>query len=144
MRGRLRAVVRPVMTARSGLPCREIQAPVLDERIPVVGRISLPKRIGSGKQGARADGIDRQAPRQIQFEANVGKDVPQFAPNFTVYVLPPDVVCLYSEDRKFFLHGELYCALASAIAKGGKSLSELAAELARIFPPTRSRKRSSG
>ena len=46
------------------------------------------------------------------------KDVPQFAPNFTVYVLPPDVVCLYSEDRKFFLHGELYCALASAI--GGR------------------------
>ena len=34
------------------------------------------------------------------------KDVPRFAPNFTVYVLPPDVVCLYSEDRKFFLHGE--------------------------------------
>ena len=46
------------------------------------------------------------------------KDVPQFAPNFTVYVLPPDVVCLYSEDRKFFLHGELYCALASAIGAG--------------------------
>ena len=23
-----------------------------------------------------------------------------FAPNFTVYVLPPDVVCLYSEDWK--------------------------------------------
>jgi hypothetical protein len=40
------------------------------------------------------------------------KDVAQFARNFTVYVLPPDVVCLYSEDRKFFLHGELYCALA--------------------------------
>jgi len=39
----------------------------------------------------------------------------QFAPNFTAYVLPPDVVCLYSEDRKFFLHGELYCALAAAI-----------------------------
>ncbi len=49
------------------------------------------------------------------------KDVPQFAPNFTVYVLPPDVVCLYSEDRKFLLHGELYCALASAIGKGGRS-----------------------
>jgi oxazoline/thiazoline synthase len=63
-----------------------------------------------------------------------GKDVPQFAPNFTVYVLPPDVVCLYSEDRKFFLHGELYCALASAIAKGGKSLSELVVGLAGNFP----------
>jgi oxazoline/thiazoline synthase len=66
---------------------------------------------------------------------HVKKDVPQFAPNFTVYVLPPDVVCLYSEDRKFFLHGELYCALASAIAKGGKSLSELAGELSKNFPP---------
>jgi oxazoline/thiazoline synthase len=43
------------------------------------------------------------------------KDVPQFAPNFSVYVLPPDVVCLYSEHRKFFLHGELSCALATAI-----------------------------
>jgi ribosomal protein S12 methylthiotransferase accessory factor len=64
----------------------------------------------------------------------VGNDVPQFAPNFTVYVLPPDVVCLYSEDRKFFLHGELYCALASAIAKGGKSFRELAGELAQDFP----------
>ncbi len=54
-----------------------------------------------------------------------GKDIPQFAPNFTVYVLPPDVVCLYSEDRKFLLHGELYCALADAIAKGEKSFRDL-------------------
>ena len=65
----------------------------------------------------------------------VKKDVPQFAPNFSVYVLPPDVVCLYSEDRKFFLHGELYCALASAIGKGGKSLPELARDLGKSFPP---------
>jgi oxazoline/thiazoline synthase len=63
-----------------------------------------------------------------------GKDVPQFAPNFTVYVLPPDVVCLYSEDRKFLLHGELYCALASAIAEGGWSFQELVRELERDFP----------
>jgi ribosomal protein S12 methylthiotransferase accessory factor len=62
------------------------------------------------------------------------KDVPQFAPNFTVYVLPPNVVCLYSEDRKFFLHGELYCALASAIAQGGRSFPELARELEPHFP----------
>ena len=75
-------------------------------------------------KGGRATSASRQA----------GKDVPQFAPNFTVYVLPPDVVCLYSEDRKFFLHGELYCALASAIAKGGKSFRELASELAQDFP----------
>lgn len=64
----------------------------------------------------------------------VSKDVPQFAPNFTVYVLPPDVVCLYSEDRKFFLHGELYCALASAIGEGGKSFQELVRELEQDFP----------
>ena len=64
-----------------------------------------------------------------------GNDVPQFAPNFTVYVLPPDVVCLYSEDRKFFLHGELYCALAAAIAKGGRTFRRLVRELGRDFPP---------
>ncbi len=62
------------------------------------------------------------------------KDVLQFAPNFTVYVIPPDVVCLYSEDRKFLLHGELYCALASAIGEGGKSVRDLARELERHFP----------
>ncbi|HMK70690.1 MAG TPA: TOMM precursor leader peptide-binding protein, partial [Xanthobacteraceae bacterium] len=65
---------------------------------------------------------------------HTSKDVPQFAPNFTVYVLPPDVVCLYSEHRKFFLHGELYCALASAIAEGGKSFRQLVRELEQRFP----------
>src|SRR6201997_1428801 len=62
------------------------------------------------------------------------KQVPQFAPNFTVYVQSPNVVCLYSEDRKFFLHGELYCALASAIGKGGKSFREIARTLDKNFP----------
>lgn len=62
------------------------------------------------------------------------KDVLQIAPNFTAYVLPGEIVCLYSEDRKFFLHGELYCAMASAIAKGGRSARELVAELGRNFP----------
>jgi ribosomal protein S12 methylthiotransferase accessory factor len=62
------------------------------------------------------------------------KDIVRFAPNFTVYVLPPDAVCLYSEDRKFFLHGELYCALASAISHGGKTLRGLVRELERDFP----------
>jgi oxazoline/thiazoline synthase len=62
------------------------------------------------------------------------KDVPRFAPNFTVYVMPPDTVCLYSEDRKFFLHGELYCALAAAIGEGGKSFRQLVGELGRRFP----------
>lgn len=62
------------------------------------------------------------------------KDVPRFAPNFTVYVLPPDVVCLYSEDRKFFLRGELYCALASLIGEGERSFPELVRELEPDFP----------
>jgi len=63
-----------------------------------------------------------------------GHEIPQFAPNFTVYVLPPDVVCLYSEDRKFFLHGELYCALAKAIGEGGKSFRKIVGELEPDFP----------
>jgi oxazoline/thiazoline synthase len=62
------------------------------------------------------------------------KDALQFAPNFTAYVMPPDLVCLYSEDRKFFLHGELYCALASEIAKGGKSAKDLVGDLRKQFP----------
>jgi len=66
---------------------------------------------------------------------NASKGVPQFSPNFSVYVQPPDVVCLYSEDRKFFLHGELYCALAAAIAKGGRTFRQLVGELKQHFPP---------
>ena len=73
--------------------------------------------------------------RKASSTRRAGKDVAQFAPNFTVYVLPPDVVCLYSEDRKFFLHGELYCALADAIGKGGKSLQQLVREFGKRFPP---------
>ena len=61
-------------------------------------------------------------------------DIPRFAPNFTVYVLPSNVVCLYSEDRKFFLHGELYCALATAIAEGKRSFREIARALEPDFP----------
>jgi bacteriocin biosynthesis cyclodehydratase domain-containing protein len=63
------------------------------------------------------------------------KKIPQFAPNLSVYVQAPNVVCLYSETRKFFLHGELYCALAAVIGKGGHSFRELAHELERQFPP---------
>src|SRR5215468_2587706 len=63
-----------------------------------------------------------------------GKDTLRFAPNFSVYVLPPDSVCLYSEDRKFFLHGELYCVLAAAIGQGESSAPALVRELARKFP----------
>jgi ribosomal protein S12 methylthiotransferase accessory factor len=61
------------------------------------------------------------------------KDVFQFAPNFSVYVLPDDVVCLYSEHRKFFLHGKLYSQLATALG-GGKSLAQIVRELSREFP----------
>jgi oxazoline/thiazoline synthase len=68
-----------------------------------------------------------------KFTPQSGKNVPQFAPNFSVYVLPPDVVCLYSEDRKFLLHGELYCALAYAIGKGGKSFQQLVRDLEKDF-----------
>ncbi len=73
--------------------------------------------------------------RKITPARRAGKDIAQFAPNFTVYVLPPDAVCLYSEDRKFFLHGELYCELAAAISKGGKTLQQLVHELGKRFPP---------
>ncbi len=64
------------------------------------------------------------------------KAIPQFAPNFSVYLLP-DAVCLYSEDRKFFLHGALYCALAAAIGKGGKSVRDLIRDLGQDFPTDR-------
>ncbi len=63
-----------------------------------------------------------------------GKDVAQFAPHFSVYVLPPDVVCLYTEDRKFFLHGELYCAVADAIG-AGKKFTQIARDLGKKYPP---------
>ncbi len=83
-----------------------------------------PKRSGAGATKRRPASAKRPA-----------AEIPQFAPNFTVNVLPPDVVCLYSEDRKFFLHGELYCALATAIGKGKLSFAELAQQLERSFPP---------
>ena len=83
-------------------------------------------------EGARTDLMTSN--NGNSFKQHNSKDVPQFAPNFSVYVLPPDVVCLYSEDRKFFLHGELFCALASAIGEGGKSFRELVRELKQDFP----------
>ena len=62
------------------------------------------------------------------------KDIFQFAPNFSVYMLPGEVVCLYSEHRKFFLHGKLYSELATAL-DGGKRLARIVRELSREFPP---------
>jgi ribosomal protein S12 methylthiotransferase accessory factor len=64
-----------------------------------------------------------------------GKAVLQFAPNFSVYVLPGEnAVCFYSEDRKFFLHGEVFCALADAIGKGGARVRDLVGSLEKTFP----------
>src|SRR6266850_813170 len=88
---------------------------------------------GRGKRGGARPGRGT-GDRESGLTLHDSKDVPQFAPNFTVYVLPPDVVCLYSEDRKFFLHGELYCALATALGKGRKSLPDLVRELGQNFP----------
>jgi bacteriocin biosynthesis cyclodehydratase domain-containing protein len=83
------------------------------------------------RRDAHADSMTRD--RASNFTQHGSKDVPQFAPNFSVYVLPSNVVCLYSEDRKYFLHGELYCAIASAIA-AGMSFRALVRELERDFP----------
>ncbi len=58
----------------------------------------------------------------------------QFAPHFSVYLLSSDTVCLYSEDRKFLLYGELYCALAAAITEGGRTVRELVRGLEQDFP----------
>src|SRR5215471_2759969 len=86
---------------------------------------------GNKRRGARADIVTGDGGNSLaQLHS---KDVPQFAQNFSVYVLPPDVVCLYSEDRKFFLHGELYCALATAIG-AGKSFGEIVRSLGKKFP----------
>ena len=74
------------------------------------------------------------ANRKTQVAKRIGRDILRFAPNFTAYVLPPATVCLYSEDRKFFLHGELYCAVATAIGKNGKSAPEIARQLSKSFP----------
>ena len=57
----------------------------------------------------------------------------RFAPNFSVYVLPPDGVCLYAENRKVFLAGELYGALAARIGAGERR-DAIVAALSREFP----------
>ena len=74
------------------------------------------------------------ATRKTRVARQTRQDTLRFAPNFTAYVLPPDAVCLYSENRKFFLHGELYCALATAIGKHGKAWPEIIRQLSKHFP----------
>ncbi len=88
---------------------------------------------GRGKRSGAHAGIKTRR-RASGIAPRGSRDIAQFAPNFSVYVLPPDVVCLYSEDRKFFLHGALYCALASAIG-AGKGVAQLVRELQKDFPP---------
>ena len=86
---------------------------------------------GNKPSGAHAGVVAGDQPHSTtQFN---GKDIPQFAPNYSVYVLPPDSVCFYSEDRKFFLHGELFCIAADAIA-AGKSFGQIVRELTKKFP----------
>jgi oxazoline/thiazoline synthase len=86
-----------------------------------------------GKTRRQAHPVAVKSDRGNRLPHFKSKDVPQFAPNFSVYVLPPDSVCLYSEDRKFFLHGELYCALAAAIG-AGKNVGRIQRELQKTFP----------
>jgi ribosomal protein S12 methylthiotransferase accessory factor len=92
-------------------------------------------RTGNDKRaGARTDLVAGEGEGSTVGAAQHGKkDVPQFAPSFTVYVLPPDTVCLYSEDRKFFLHGAVYCAIAAAIG-AGKNVQEIERDLVRDYP----------
>jgi oxazoline/thiazoline synthase len=84
---------------------------------------------------------NRQGTRAVAPQPRAGsaprlddKAVVRFAPNFSVYVLPTGSVCLYSEDRKFFLHGELYCALADQIGQGGARVRDLVRALEKTFP----------
>jgi oxazoline/thiazoline synthase len=78
--------------------------------------------------------LNASGPDESSLALPNSKDVPQFSPAFSVYLLPPESVCLFSESRKFFLHGALYCKLAAAIAKSGKNCGELVRELERDFP----------
>jgi bacteriocin biosynthesis cyclodehydratase domain-containing protein len=90
------------------------------------------RRAPARRQNGRAAPVDARAADAAVWRNS--RAVARFAPNFSVYVLPPDVVCLYSEDRKFFLHGTLYCALAEAIGERGMSFRGLSRLLARDFP----------
>jgi ribosomal protein S12 methylthiotransferase accessory factor len=63
-----------------------------------------------------------------------GNEALQFAPNFTVYALSSDELCLYSEDRKFILHGTLYCVIAALLAEAPRSAKDLESALAQYFP----------
>ena len=88
----------------------------------------------ASKKASKTD-VDEGAEKGAEEDApRAAKEIVQFAPNFTAYVLPPATICLYSEHRKFFLHGELYVAIAEAIGKNGKDTQDLIAELSRKYP----------
>ena len=72
--------------------------------------------------------------RKTRATRKTAKDVLRFSPGFTVYVLPPESICLYAEHRKLFLHGTLYCAIAAGVGNDGKSRAALVRELSRNFP----------
>ncbi len=76
-----------------------------------------------------------KAKRKTRATRTTAKDVLRFSPGFTVYVLPPESICLYAEHRKLFLHGTLYCAIAAGVGNNGKSRAALVRELSRNFPP---------
>ena len=59
---------------------------------------------------------------------------PRFAPEFDVYVLPPDAVLFISESRKIALRGSAYVSIANLI-DGGKSRTEIEGVLAGRHSP---------
>src|ERR1700727_2159435 len=87
----------------------------------------------SGEQNADAGGADALSADALSADDESSGEI-RFSPHFSVYVLPPDGVCLYSENRKVFLRGELYCAVASRIGEGEHPEAVVDA-LSGEFPP---------
>ncbi len=77
------------------------------------------------------DGMKIETPAR-QVEGRVAGAM-RFAPNYAVYLVPPDAVCLYSEHRKFFLRGALYVAIAELIG-AGEDRAAITLALADRFP----------
>src|ERR1700722_14476745 len=86
----------------------------------------------SGEQNADAGSADALSADALSSDDESSGEI-RFSPHFSVYILPPDGVCLYSENRKVFLRGELYCAVASRIGEGGHPEAIVEA-LSREFP----------
>jgi len=103
----------------------------------MIGETCVPKTVKvDRKTSSRGKaGTKTASPRKAGKDSskNASKDALQFAPNFTAYVMPL-MSCALFGGPEFFLHGELYCALANAIAKGGKSAKDLLRDLQPQFP----------